>query len=209
MHLLAAAGSPSAVGLSAYLVLFAACVAGYAGVPVVGASVIGFSAVLASQGKLNIVAVLLVAAIGCEIGGLCGYKIGDHWGRRLVEHPGPGLAWRKKAVTKGEQVYQKWGRAAVFVTPSIVSGVLEMKLREFAVWNFFAGAVFVLSVGPAAYGAGKVSTGYHDPVSLSLLIGGIAIALTGIILARRHHLRHKSRQSAAAQPAEPAQPAAG
>ena len=55
------------------------------------------------------------------------------------------------AAAAGIWVYQKWGRAAVFVTPSIVSGVLQMKFRQFVVWNFLAGTVFVVAVGSAAY----------------------------------------------------------
>src|SRR5215468_2088290 len=173
MHPLAAAGLTGAPGLWAYLVLFIAAAAGYMGVPVIGTFVIGAAAAFASQGQLNIAAVLIVAALGCEVGGLGGFRIGYHWGRALLERPGPALEWRKKAVAKGEEVYQKWGRAAVFVTPSIVSGALEMKFRQFVVWNFLAGTVFVVSVGAGVYGAGKVVTGQNDPASLFMLIGGV------------------------------------
>jgi membrane protein DedA with SNARE-associated domain len=117
MQPLAAASPTDALGVWAYLAVFAAAAAGYMGVPLIGTAVVSFAAVLASQGQLNIVTVLVVAAVGCEVGG---FKIGDHWGRQLLEHPGAGQAWRKKAIAKGEGMYQKWGRAAVFVTPSIV-----------------------------------------------------------------------------------------
>lgn len=203
MQPLAATGSPSALGVWAYLAVFAAAAAGYMGIPLIGTAVIGAAAVLASQGQLNIAAVLAVAAIGCEIGGLGGFRIGYRWGRQLMEHPGPGLAWRKKAVAKGEAVYQKWGRLAVFVTPSIVSGALEMKFRQFAVWNFAAGTAYVLAVGPTAYGAGRVATGHHDPVSLGMLIGGLAVTAVCVVLARRDYRRHKARRSSAGTAAEP------
>src|SRR5215469_12023571 len=72
MHVLAAAGSSSAVGVWAYLAVFAAAAAGYMGVPLVATAVIGAAAVAASQGQLNIAAVLVAGAIGCEIGGLGG-----------------------------------------------------------------------------------------------------------------------------------------
>lgn len=104
---------------------------------------------------------------------------------------------RKKAVAKGEEVYKKWGRAAVFFTPSLVSGAMAMKLSQFAIWNFFAGAAFVLAVGPAAYGAGRVATGHHDTVSMGMLIGGLAVGAVCVLLAVRHHRRHKARQAAA------------
>jgi membrane-associated protein len=200
MHLLAASGPPNALGIWAYLVLFAAAAAGYMGIPLIGTAVIGFAAVLASQGRLNIVAVLVVAAIGCEVGGLGGYKIGYRWGRQLAERPGPALEWRKKAVAKGEEAYRRWGRAAVFVTPSIVSGVLAMKFRQFVIWNFLAGTVFVVAVGSGAYGAGRVATGHHDPVSLGMLVGGVAVAAACIVLARRYHHRRKTRRSSTGQP---------
>jgi membrane protein DedA with SNARE-associated domain len=102
MHLLAAEASLSALGVGAYLARFVAAAVGYMSIPVIGTAVIGFAAVLASQGRLNIAAVLAVAAIGCEVGGLGGYGIGDRWRRQLLEHPGPGLAWRKKAIAKAK-----------------------------------------------------------------------------------------------------------
>ena len=204
MHSLAAASSSSGIGIWAYLAVLAAAAAGYMGIPFIGTAAIGAAAVLASQGQLNIAAVLIVAAVGSEVGGLLGFQIGDLWGRALLEHPGPALKMRKKAVAKGEEVYQKWGRAAVFFTPSLVSGAMDMRLSQFVIWNFFAGAAYVLSVGPAAYGAGKVSTGHHDPVSLGMLIGGLAVGAVCVLLALRHHRRHKARQSAAGKPPGPA-----
>lgn len=207
MHPLATAQTSGTLPLWAYLIVFAAAAAGYMGVPFVATAVIGGAAVLASQGELNIAAVLVVAAIGCEIGGLGGFRIGYRWGRQLLEHPGPALAQRTRALAKGEQVYQKWGRAAVFVTPSIVSGALAMKFRQFVVWNFLAGTAFVLAVGPAAYGIGKVSTGHHDPASLGMLIGGIAVAAVCMILAARYRRRRKARRSAVDAPAGPTDPA--
>ena len=40
------------------------------------------------------------------------------------------------------------------------------------VWNFIVGAVYVLSVGPAAYGAGKVSAHEQNGASISALLAG-------------------------------------
>jgi membrane protein DedA with SNARE-associated domain len=86
------------------------------------------------------------------------------------------------------------------VTPSIVSGVLAMKFRQFAAWNFLAGTVFVVAVGSGAYGAGRVSTGHHDPVSWGMLVGGTAVAVACAVLVRRHHRRNNARRSSTGQP---------
>ena len=59
------------------------------------------------------------------------------------------------------------GRMAVFFTAAVIPGILRMKYSPLVAWNFVVGAVYVLSVGPAAYGAGKVSAGEQDGASLS------------------------------------------
>jgi membrane protein DedA with SNARE-associated domain len=53
------------------------------GIPFIGTAAIGAAAVLASRGQLNITAVLIVAPIGNEVGGLLGFQIGDRWAGRF------------------------------------------------------------------------------------------------------------------------------
>jgi membrane protein DedA with SNARE-associated domain len=194
MHVVAAAPATASYGGWAYLAVFALMALSFAGIPAIGAAVVGWAAVLASQGKLNIVAVLIVAALGAEAGGLAGYAIGKRWGRTLLERPGRWQARRQQAVAKAEAVYAKWGRLAVFFTSTIISGVLRMKYSQFVVWNFIVGAVYVLSVGPAAYGAGKVSADEQDPGSLAALAAGLAIAAGCVTLAARYYRRRKARR---------------
>ena len=111
MHAIAAAGSGGGMGIWAYLAAFAATAAGYTGIPFTGAVAIG-AAAAASQGQLNIAAVL----IG---GGPMSTRPAGCWasrpatGRQFLEHPVPALKMRKKAVAKGEEVCKQWGRAAV------------------------------------------------------------------------------------------------
>ena len=68
-----------------------------------------------------------------------------------------------------------------------------MNFRQFVFWNLLAGAAFVLSVGPAAYGAGRVSTGHHDLLSLGMLAGGIAVAAVCSTLIVRYRHRRRAR----------------
>jgi membrane protein DedA with SNARE-associated domain len=197
MHAFAAAAETQAYGAGAYLAVFALMALSFAGIPAIGGAVVGWAAVLASQGKLNIVAVLIVAALGAEAGGLTGYGIGARWGRKLMERPGRWLEQRQKAVVKAEAVYAKWGRLAVFFTSTLISGMLKMKYSQFVVWNFIVGAVFVLSVGPAAYGAGKVSASEQDAGSLGALVAGLAIAAGCVTLAAGYYRRRKARRALA------------
>jgi membrane protein DedA with SNARE-associated domain len=180
----------------AYLAVFALMALTFIGIPAIGAAVVGWAAVLASQGKLNIALVLIAAALGAEVGGLIGYSIGARWGRNLMDHAGPWQERRQNAIARAEAVYAKWGRLAVFVTPTLVSGVLRMKYSQFVVWNFVVGAVYVLSVGPAAYGAGKVAADEQDWESLAALVAGLAIAAACALLAAWYYRRHRARRLA-------------
>ena len=200
MHSLAAASTTSTGGLWAYIAVFVLVLIGWAGVPAIGGAVIASAAVLASQGYLNIVAVLAVSVLATGVGGLVGYAVGLRWGREIMNHPGPLLLRRQQAVATGESLYAKWGRLAVFFTPCMVSGIARMKLAQFAVWNLLAGAVYVLSVGPAAYGAGKISSGQQGLGSVGSLVVGIAVGVAAFVLARRYHRRRKARRSARAAP---------
>jgi membrane protein DedA with SNARE-associated domain len=207
MHAIAAAPAGASYGAWAYLIVFALMALSFAGIPAIGGAVVGWAAVLAGQGKLNIVAVLIVAALGAEAGGLAGYAIGERWGRRFLQRPGRWQERRQRAIAKAEAVYVKWGRLAVFFTSTIISGVLRMKYSRFVVWNFIVGAVYVLSVGPAAYGAGKVSASEQDAGSLGALVAGLATAAGCAALAARYYRRRKARRSLATVSA-PDRPAA-
>ena len=197
MHPLAAAGSSTSGGFLDYLALFAFVLIGWAGIPGVGATVLGAATAARQPGPLNIAAVLIVAIIGVEVGGMAGYSIGVRWGRALLSHPGPLLARRQRVLTAGEAMYAKWGRLAVFFTPCLVSGIARMKYSQFVVWNLLAGTVYVFSVGLTVYGAGKVTTGHHDAVSVGSLVVGIAVGVAAFVLGRRYHRRRKARRAAA------------
>lgn len=194
MDTIAAAAPAQPYGGWAYLAVFALMALSFAGIPAVGAAVVGWASVLASQGKLNIVVVLIVAALGAEAGGLAGYGIGNRWGRRLLGRPGRWGERLQQALSRGEALYVKWGRLAVFFTSTMVSGILRMKYSQFVVWNFVVGAVYVLSVGPAAYGAGKAGAGEQDGASVTALVAGLAIAAGFAVLAARYYRRRKVRR---------------
>ena len=206
MHALAAESSASDASW-VYLGIFALVLLGWAGIPGIGATVLAAATVAASQGHLNIAAVLIVAIIAVEAGGMVGYSVGMRWGRALLSHPGPLLARRQRVLTAGEAMYAKWGRLAVFFTPCMVSGIAKMEYSQFVVWNFLAGAAYVISVGLSVYGAGKVATGHHNPVSVNSLVTGIAVGVAVFLLGRRYYRRRKTRRANEPSGREAAMPA--
>jgi membrane protein DedA with SNARE-associated domain len=186
----------TATGLSAtwweYVLLFLAVVASWAGVPAVGSVAVAAAAAAASQGKLSVGGVIVVATIAGEVGGLIGYHIGNRWGVQLLARPGKRHSGRQKLMDKGEQAYAKWGRMAVFFTPAIISGTAKMKRSQFAVWNLIASLAFTFSVAATAYGIGRVSTGHHSTTDVLILIAGLAVGALLIAFFVRRHRRHKA-----------------
>ena len=175
----------------AYLALFVAVAASWAGVPVIGATALGLAGVAASQGRLDLAAVVVVSTAAGEVGGLIGYAIGFRWGRELLERPGKHQAGRQRVVQRGERAYARWGRVAVFFTPAIVSGTAKMQHGQFVLWNLLASFAFSLSVAASSYGLGRLCTGHHSPVDVGTLLVGLIVgtAVTVIFVRRRRRAR--------------------
>ena len=189
-----------------YLLLFLAVAASWAGVPAVGTAALGAAAVAASQGKLDLVAVIVVAVVAGEIGGLGGYAIGRRWGQRLLERPGRHQAGREKILRRGEKLYARWGWLAVFFTPAIVSGTANMSPYRFAFWNLLDSLGWSVSVAASAYGVGRLVTGHHTGHDIAILAIGLVAGAIVAVVARRRHRRRAARRLGAAADAAPEDP---
>jgi membrane protein DedA with SNARE-associated domain len=177
-----------------YALLFVAVAASWAGVPFIGAAVAGAAGIAASQGQLDLAAVIVVATVAGELGGLVGYDIGFRWGRDLLDRPGKHQARRQSLMAAGERAYAKWGGLAVFLTPAIVSGTAKMRHGRFAFWNLIASLGFAISVTASAYGVGRLASGHHTAHDVLVLLLGVAVgAVIVTVFVRRH--RHAGADS--------------
>ncbi len=176
-----------------YLLLFLAVAASWAGVPAIGTAGLGAAAVAASQGRLDLTAVIVVATIAGEAGGLGGYAIGRRWGRRLLERPGRHHARREKMVDRGERLYARWGWLAVFFTPAIVSGTAKMRPYQFAFWNLLDSLGWALSVAASAYGVARLATGHRTGHDIAILVIGLGAGALVTFAAVRRHRRRTAR----------------
>lgn len=187
-----------------YLLLFVLVAASWAGVPAIGTAALGAAAVAASQRQLDLAAVITVAVIAGEAGGVCGYAIGRRWGRQLLERPGKHQARRQKVLERGETLYGRWGFLAVFVTPAIVSGTAQMPPYRFAAWNLLDSLMWTVSIALGAYGVGRLATGHHTWHDVAILVIGLAAgALVIVTSVRRRRRRTARRPDPAAAPPQP------
>jgi membrane protein DedA with SNARE-associated domain len=189
-----------------YLLLFLAVAASWAGVPVIGTAGLGAAAVAASQQKLQLAAVIVVAVVAGEVGGLGGYAIGRRWGRRLLERPGRHHEGREKMMQRGERLYARWGWLAVFFTPAIVSGTANMPPYRFALWNLLDSLGWSVSVAASAYGLGRLATGHHTGHDIAILAIGLGAGAIGAVAATRRHRRRAAHRLGAAVTGTPQGP---
>jgi len=79
-HLVASTTTSSNLGSNwwEYSLLFLAVMASWAGVPAIGSAAVAAAAVGASQGNLNLAAVIGISAVAGEVGGLVGYYVGHY-----------------------------------------------------------------------------------------------------------------------------------
>jgi membrane protein DedA with SNARE-associated domain len=177
-----------------YLLLFLAVAASWTGVPFIGTAALGAAAVAASQGQLDLAAVIVIAVLAGEVGGLGGYAIGRRWGRQLLDRPGKHQAGREKMMQRGERLYARWGWLAVFVTPAIVSGTAKMPAYRFAIWNLLDSLGWSVSVAASAYGIGRLATGHHAAHDIATLVIGLAVGVLVAVAAVRRHRRSRAQR---------------
>ena len=177
-----------------YLRLFLTVTASWAGVPIIGTAALGVAAAAASQGKLDLAAVIVVSVVAGEAGGLGGYAIGRRWGRWLLDRPGRHQAGREKLLERGQQLYARWGWLAVFFTPAMISGTAKMPPYRFAFWNLLDSLGWTASVAASSYGVGRLATGHHTWHDFAILVIGLCTAVFGIVVAVRRQRRHVARR---------------
>jgi membrane protein DedA with SNARE-associated domain len=171
-----------------------------------GTAGLGAAVVAASQQKLQLAAVIVVAVVAGEVGGLGGYAIGRRWGRRLLERPGRHHEGREKMMQRGERLYARWGWLAVFFTPAIVSGTANMPPYRFALWNLLDSLGWSVSVAASAYGLGRLATGHHTGHDIAILAIGLGAGAIGAVAATRRHRRRAAHRLGAAVTGTPQGP---
>ena len=174
----------------AFAALFVAEALAWAGVPAIGAAAIGAAGVLASQGSIDLWAVVVIGTLGAEVGAFGGWWMGNRVARSGLDKPSRFAARRTRALSAGEKFAVKWGRLVVFFVPSWVSGALGMPFRQFVVWNFLAAFLWMVAAGLGAYGIGSAASGGSFAATLvPLVLAAAAVAvLAGLFLHwRRRH----------------------
>ncbi|MDL4776890.1 DedA family protein [Actinomadura xylanilytica] len=167
-----------------YLVLFAvAAIDGF--FPVVPSeSMVITAGVYAASGEPDVVAVVVLAALGAFAGDHVSYGVGRGWGPRLVRRMRPGtrrgraFGWARRTMAeRGGLIlvvarYVPGGRTAVTLT----MGVVGFRLRSFSLFAAVAAVSWALYGTLLGYVGGVV---FEDDPVLGVVVGlGLAVSVT-------------------------------
>lgn len=186
------------VSHTGYLVLFLLVMTESGGIPVPGETALITAGVLASQGKLHIELVIVVAASAAIIGDNLGYQIGRRGGRWLLQRPGHFHRQRLQVLVSGEPFFERHGPKAVFfgrfllglrVWASWLAGATHMPWRSFLFWNACGGICWATAIGLLAYFLGNAA---GNAIQTFGLFGLLAVVLVagGFMIAHLRHRRH-------------------
>jgi membrane protein DedA with SNARE-associated domain len=168
----------------AYLLLALLVGGESAGAPLPGETALITAAVLASQGKLALPAVVATAAAGAIVGDNFGYLLGRQGARRLLSRPGRFENVRRGFLQRGEAFFERHGPKTVFfgrwlpflrVTAALLAGAHRMRWRTFLAWNALGGISWAISVGIAGYVLGQAAFAVLHTAGL-VVIAVVAVA---------------------------------
>jgi membrane protein DedA with SNARE-associated domain len=176
-------------------------------VPIPSEITFGFAGVLAGQGKLSIVGVIIVGTLAELIGSLVSYSAGRAGGRPLVHRFGRYLLITHADVDRAERFFAgrgAWavplGRALPVVRTfvSIVAGFIEMPVMLFAVLSLVGTAAWVSAISLAGYGLGSTWHKLAHGIALAgYVIAFLAVvAIAGFIWHRVRELRAEGPRGA-------------
>lgn len=164
-----------------------------AGVPLPGETALVASGVLASQGKLNIATVIVVASAAAIIGDNCGYWLGRKGGRRLLERWSLVSRHTQKVLPRAERIFARHGGKTVFfgrfiailrITAAWMAGIAHMPWGRFLLFNAAGGILWATLVGLVAYFLGRAAANAIQTYGL-YAAGAIALVTVGLLLGFR------------------------
>jgi membrane protein DedA with SNARE-associated domain len=171
------------------------------GVPSPGETALIAAAVLASQGKLNVILVLVIGVSSAIVGDNIGYFLGRKIGREVLEAKGPLQKRRKMLIAAGDRFFTKHGGKAVFlarwvalvrVAAAWLAGINEMKFIHFFAWNALGGITWGTTVTLVGYYGGKSAA---DAITHYGLIAAVVLAVAVVALFVVMKIRERRREA--------------
>ncbi len=174
-------------------------------VPIPSEITFGYAGVLAGEGRLNVVAIIIIGTIAELLGSLVAYGVGRVGERPLVARFGRYLLITQSDIDRAERFMAgrgAWavpvGRALPVVRTfiSIVAGFVEVPLMMFALLSLLGTAIWVTTITLLGYAVGTQWKSIEKAIALAGWAIA-AVAVIGIAAFIVHRVREVRREGAA------------
>jgi membrane protein DedA with SNARE-associated domain len=177
------------------------------GVPVPGETILIAGAIFAGAGRINIVALGVVAFVAAVIGDNIGFAIGHFGGRALALRFGKYVFLTEERLNKAEAFFDRRGSIVItfarFVeglrqANGIIAGITGMHWLRFLIFNAIGAALWVGTWITIGYFAGNnITTVYHYITLYSYyVLAGLVVLIVGYIVWRRRRRRRAAASAA-------------
>jgi membrane protein DedA with SNARE-associated domain len=136
-----------------------------AGIPVPGETTLLLASFLAySEHRLHLGWIIVIATCAATLGDNLGYAFGYYGGRPLLDRYQRFFRISPATLKRGEEMFARYGAPTIFFARFVfgmrifagpLAGVLRMRWRAFALFNFLGAAVWVTVIASAGYLFGR------------------------------------------------------
>ncbi|MGW2034348.1 DedA family protein [Streptomyces argyrophylli] len=170
------------------------------GVPAPGETILLAAGVYAGTGRLNVVAVAVIAFVAAVAGDNLGYLIGRVGGRPFVHRWGRYVFLTPKRFEAAEAFFTRHGGKIVTVARfveglrqanGVIAGTTGMHWRRFLAFNALGAALWVGLWTTLAYLAGSHITAIYDEIRRYQLYVLLAVAVLLAAFVLRHVVRRR------------------
>ncbi len=177
-------------------------------VPISSEVTFGFAGVLAFQGHLSLILVILIGTVAELAGSMVSFAVGRWGGRPLVDRVGRYVLITRTDVDRAERFLAGRGAWAVPVGRmlpvvrafvSIVAGLIDMPAARFGILSLIGTVVYASALSAIGYGVGSAwSSVAHDVSVASYII--VALVVVAIVAFVVYRFRAVRREAAAPVP---------
>jgi membrane protein DedA with SNARE-associated domain len=171
-------------------------------IPISSEITFGFAGVLAFQGHLNLVLVIVIGSLAELAGSYVSYSVGRVGGRPLVERLGKYALITRKDIDRAERFLAGRGSWTVIVGRmlpvirafiSIVAGLVEVPAGQFGLLSLVGTVIYATVLSVIGY---EVGSAWHS-ISHDISIGGyvivvlVVVAIAGFVIFRLREVRRE------------------
>jgi membrane protein DedA with SNARE-associated domain len=179
-------------------------------IPISSEVTFGFAGVLAYQGHLSLVLVIIIGS-GAELAGsYVSYAVGRLGGRPLVDRIGKYVLVTHKDIDRAERFFAGRGAWTVAVGrmlpvirafTSIVAGLVEVPAAQFGVLSLIGTVAYAIALSVTGYEAGSAwhSISHYVSVGGYVVVVLVVLAIAGLIVYRLREVRREAATATQAQ----------